>query len=157
MKSVRSSASRLASLLFVLLSLSSPSAQAQEAWSELNGWVHSAPRMTSDHYDGLQDRAVPEQAQYCWVANAGKNLIGVAFSPEGTFFGILYSSIAGYDLRTSHSHVIQKSNSTNRTEVNVQTSNGGRSGSIRFRRTSTGITKEVPFRYGPCPASRVQL
>ena len=144
--------------LGVGLGLFSPeSAQAQESWRELAGWFNSAPSSTSDHYDGLQDKPIPSDAKYCWVAEISDNWIGIAYHPNGRFFGIIYWTYFGYDIRTSLKHSVQKSNSSNFTEVAVSLWNENQSGLVRFKRMSTGSYKEVQFDYGPCPTSRMKL
>jgi len=133
------------------------SASAQEAWSGLAGWFNSAPSTTSDHYDGLPNRAIPSDAKYCWVAEISDNWIGIAYYPNGKFFGVLYWTYFGYDVRTSLKHSVQKSNASNFTEVTVNLWNENQSGIVRFKRIANGTYKELPFDFGPCPGSRVTL
>jgi|GEM_PF-5756741 len=134
-----------------------PAAFAQMPLGSLDGWIHSAPVSTSDHLDGKADRTIPRSALFCWVAEAPKCDIGVVYNPDGTWFGILYSTVLGYDVRTSPLHVVQKSVPSNRTEISVSLWNLNRSGQIRFKRQSTGTVKEVPFTFGKCPATTVIL
>ena len=152
--------SRIVMMLSFLVSaglLAPQAAQAQEAWGTLAGWFDSAPSVTSDHYDGASNRAIPSDAKYCWVAEISDNWIGIAYNANGTFFGVLYWTYFGYDVRTLLKHSVQKSNSNNFTEVSVNLWNENRSGVVRFKRMSMGTFKEVPFDFGPCPSSRMRL
>ncbi|NDG85311.1 MAG: hypothetical protein EBX52_09800 [Proteobacteria bacterium] len=146
----------LLAVAFALL-VNGSSAFAQHLLSSLGGWVYDAPTSTSDHLDGKTDRTIPRNAVYCWVARAPKCDIGIVYNPDGTYYGILYSTMVGYDVRTSPYHVVQKSNPSNRTEVSVSLWNFNRSGMIRFKRESTGTVKEVPFEFGACPSQTIPL
>jgi hypothetical protein len=143
--------------IFIGLITLCDSAFAQNPLSSLDGWVYSAPTTTSDHSDGKTDRAIPKGAFYCWVAEAPKCDIGIVYNPDGTYFGILYSTVLGYDVRTSPYHVVQKSNPANRTEISVSLWSFNRDGIVRFKRQSTGTVKEVLFEFGPCPSQIISL
>jgi hypothetical protein len=147
----------LSGLGMMILVGCSSSAFAQLSWSKLDGMWFDAPSSTSDHLDGVADRSIPRNALFCWVAEAPKCDIGIVYRPDGSWFGILYSTLLGYDVRTSPYHVVQKANPANRTEVSISLTNSNRTGTLRFKRQSTGTVKEVPFEFGKCPTQIISL